>query len=189
MRFDVAAEPTDTTNNEVPAVLNPGGADHDPMPLTEAQAVRTRVWRFERQNGQWAINQLFWDPARMDAAPGQEDVEIWRFDNHSGGWFHPIHVHLVDFKVLDRNGQPPFPHEVGPKDVVYVGEGEVVRVIAKFGPRRGKYMMHCHNVIHEDHDMMTNFEVGQGGPDPVTTAPPKPVSNPLPPLVKPTPPA
>jgi FtsP/CotA-like multicopper oxidase with cupredoxin domain len=58
----------------------------------------------------------------MDAAPGQEDVEIWRFDNHSGGWFHPIHVHLVDFKILDRNGQPPFPHEVGPKDVVYVGE-------------------------------------------------------------------
>ena len=50
-------------------------------------------------------------------------------------------------------------------------------------------MMHCHNVIHEDHDMMTNFEVGQGGPDPVTSAPPRPVSNPLPPLVKPTPPA
>ena len=74
MRFDVVAEPTDTTNNEVPAVLNPGGADHDPMPLTEAQAVRTRDWRFERQNGQWAINQKFWDPARMDAAPGREDM-------------------------------------------------------------------------------------------------------------------
>lgn len=186
MRFDVVAEPTDTANNEVPAVLNPGGADHDPMLLTEAQAVRTRDWRFERQNGQWAINKVFWDPARTDAAPRQEDVEIWRFDNHSGGWFHPIHVHLVDFKVLDRNGKPPLPHEVGPKDVVYVGEGETVRVIARFGPKRGKYMMHCHNVVHEDHDMMVNFEVGQGGPDPVTTAPPRPVSAlPTTPLVKP----
>jgi spore coat protein A, manganese oxidase len=45
--------------------------------------------------------------------------------------------------------------------------------------------MHCHNVIHEDHDMMTNFEVGTGGPDPVAAAPPRAVTNPLPPLVKP----
>jgi hypothetical protein len=29
----------------------------------------------------------------------------------------------------------------------------------KFGPHRGKYMMHCHNLVHEDHDMMTQFEV------------------------------
>jgi FtsP/CotA-like multicopper oxidase with cupredoxin domain len=94
-------------------------------------------------------------------------------------------VHLVDFKILDRNGRPPEPYEIGPKDVVYIGEGETARVIAKFGPRTGKYMMHCHNVVHEDHDMMTNWEVGQGGPDPVTTAPPKPVTKPLPPLVKP----
>jgi len=157
----------------------------DPMPLAAAQAVRTREWRFKRHQGHWSINNQFWDPARMDAAPGQGDVEIWTFDNRSGGWFHPIHVHLTDFKILDRNGQPPQPYEVGPKDVAYAGEGEVVRVIAKFGPRRGKYMMHCHNVIHEDHDMMTNFEVGTGGPDPVTTAPPKPVTDPLPPLVRP----
>jgi spore coat protein A len=186
LRFDVAAEATDASNNEVPAVLNPGGSPFDPMPLTENQAVRTREWRFKRHQGQWSINNQFWDPARMDAAPGQDDVEIWTFDNRSGGWFHPIHVHLTDFKILDRNGRPPLPYEVGPKDVAYAGEGEVVRVIAKFGPRRGKYMMHCHNVIHEDHDMMTNFEVGTGGPDPVTAAPPKPVSQlPTTPLVKP----
>ena len=24
---------------------------------------------------------------------------------------------------------------------------------------RGKYMMHCHNLVHEDHDMMSQFEV------------------------------
>jgi hypothetical protein len=46
--------------------------------------------------------------------------------------------------------------------------------------------MHCHNVVHEDHDMMTNFEVGTGGPDPVTTAPPRPNSQlATTPLVKP----
>jgi spore coat protein A len=41
-------------------------------------------------------------------------------------------------------------------------------------------------VVHEDHDMMTSFEVGTGGPDPVATAPPKPNSQlPTTPLVKP----
>ena len=36
----------------------------------------------------------------------------------------------------------------------------------RFGPQRGRYMMHCHNLVHEDHDMMTQFEVGLDGDDP-----------------------
>ena len=99
----------------------------------------------------------------------------------------------MDFKVLDRRrilnpeeepqpplrfGKPgrPRSYERGAKDVVYVGEKEMVRVVMKFGPRTGKYMMHCHNLVHEDHDMMTQFEVGSGGPDPVDAAPARPIS-------------
>ena len=47
---------------------------------------------------------------------------------------------------------------MGAKDVVYVGENETVKVLAKFDGR-GKYMIHCHNLIHEDHDMMGQFEI------------------------------
>ena len=38
----------------------------------------------------------------------------------------------------------------------------------KFGPHQGRYMMHCHNLVHEDHDMMHQFAVGwkPGQPDP-----------------------
>ncbi len=43
--------------------------------------------------------------------------------NKSGGWFHPVHIHLVDFKILSRNGAA-VAYEQGPKDVVYVGENE-----------------------------------------------------------------
>ena len=85
-------------------------------------------------------------------------MEIWEISNHSGGWFHPTHIHLVDFKILSRNGAAPFPYEQGPKDVVYVGENETVRLLMKF-EGRGKYMIHCHNLVHEDHDMMTQYEV------------------------------
>ena len=61
------------------------------------------------------------------ANPALGEVQIWEIKNTSGGWFHPVHIHLVDFKMLTRNGQPVFNYEQGPKDVVYVGENETVR--------------------------------------------------------------
>jgi FtsP/CotA-like multicopper oxidase with cupredoxin domain len=149
------------------------------MPLQPSQAVRTRDWEFKRRRGAWSINGEFWDSGRIDANPAFGDVEIWRFQNTSGGWFHPIHTHLVDFRILDRNGRPPQVYELGAKDTTYVGENETLRVIARFVPHRGRYMLHCHNLVHEDTHMMTNFEVGQGGPSPLS-APPSPL--PAPPL-------
>ena len=75
----------------------------------------------------------------------------------------------MEFQILDRNGRPPFAFEKGPKDVAYLGENELVRVITRF-EGTGKYMLHCHNMVHEDHDMMVQFEVvdpGQPGFDPL----------------------
>jgi FtsP/CotA-like multicopper oxidase with cupredoxin domain len=173
MAFDVTDEPFDTrdrTWNRIPDRL----VEHEVMRLTESMAVRTRHLRFRRQGGQWTINGTTWQDVidsnfqRVVATPGLGDVEIWEIENRSGGWFHPVHIHLIDFKILDRNGRPPFPWELGPKDVAYTGENETVRVIARFGPHRGRYMVHCHNLPHEDHDMMAQFAVGwrPGEPDP-----------------------
>ena len=61
--------------------------------------------------------------------------------------------------MLDRDGRPALASESGWKDTVLVREGETVRVIARFAPFRGKYVLHCHNLGHEDHSMMANFEV------------------------------
>ena len=111
----------------------------------------------------------------MDADPGIGDIEIWELVNPGSGWFHPIHVHLIDMQMLDRNGMPVRPYERGWKDVFHVGEFEKVRVIGEFGPRNpefkkrfihGKFLMHCHNLVHEDHSMMTVFEVGDEGEGP-----------------------
>ena len=76
-----------------------------------------------------------------------------------------MHIHLVDFKMLTRNGKPVFSYEQGPKDVTFVGENETIRAIMRFGKAGdpttdGRYMIHCHNLPHEDHDMMTQFRVG-----------------------------
>ncbi|MBD1836086.1 multicopper oxidase domain-containing protein [Cyanobacteria bacterium FACHB-472] len=165
MRFDVVRRETD--DSSIPSTLR------YVQPISASSAVRTREFRYERTNGLWVINGKTWDRNRDDANPQIGDVEIWRLYNNSGGWFHPIHLHLIDAQILDRNGKPPFAYEKGWKDVFYVGENESVRVIGKFGPHTGKYMTHCHNSVHEDHDMMGQFQVGKGGPDPITTAPPK----------------
>ncbi len=179
MRFDVVSDAKDRRNNSVPPRLNPGRGAYSPMRLKESDATGPRRrFRFHRKNGLWMINNRTFDPKRVDANPAFNAVEVWECTNNSGGWFHPFHIHLIDFKIIGRgkNGQsPPFPYERGPKDVMYIGGGETVKIVAKFGPRKGRYMMHCHNLVHEDHDMMIQMEVGKGGPSPLA-ARAKPVS-------------
>lgn len=151
MRFDVTAEASD--DFEIPSVLGPG-------PIANpAEAIRTRTWEFERSNGAWVINDKLFEANRIDAFPQFATTEIWEFVNRSGGWLHPIHPHLVEFRMLDRNGAPPKPYETGPKDVVALGPNETIRVAMKFVDFRGVYVFHCHNIEHEDHDMMTQFQV------------------------------
>lgn len=161
MAFDVVGDAVDPANNAVPSELNPTCPT---MLLQPAQAVATRRLKFARNNSRWTINGNTWETVvasgftHVEAKPVKDTVEIWEIENSSGGWFHPTHIHLVDFKILSRNGKPPHPYERGAKDVVYVGENEIVRLLLHF-EGSGKYMIHCHNLIHEDHDMMTQFEV------------------------------
>ncbi|MEA2317897.1 MAG: hypothetical protein QOD44_2086 [Solirubrobacteraceae bacterium] len=179
MAFDVVGEATDPGNNAVPDVLDPLAEVVGRDPST---ATVTRQFDFERHGGQWTINGQTWEDVinsdfqHVLASPAFGAVEIWELRNRSGGWFHPVHIHLIDFKILERNGAPPFPFELGPKDTVYTGENETVRLLIRFGPRQGRYMMHCHNLVHEDHDMMGQFEVGSGGDDPIHAAPAQPLS-------------
>ena len=64
-------------------------------------------------------------------------------------------MHLVDFFVLRRHDELNRqlglrPNEAdSPKDVVYLGPGETIYVLARFGAHKGQYMFHCHNLIHE----------------------------------------
>jgi spore coat protein A, manganese oxidase len=165
MQFEVAR--TESDPSSIPSTLR------FVQPIPESAAVRTREFRYERSNGLWVINGKTWDDQRFDASPQLGDVEIWKIYNNAGGWFHPIHIHLIDMQILDRDGNAPFAYEKGWKDVFYVGENETVRVIGKFGPNTGTYMTHCHNTVHEDHDMMNQFKVGEATVNLASIAPAK----------------
>ena len=52
-----------------------------------------------------------------------------------------------------------FPWERGWKDTVLLNDRETVEILIRFDGYRGRYVMHCHKLEHEDQGMMTNFEV------------------------------
>jgi spore coat protein A len=128
--------------------------------LGESNARLTRKFAFTRapHNGHimWAINGKVFSPSRIDARPKLGSTEIWELTTDA---HHPVHIHLIHFKVLSRNrGEPP-PTDAGWKDTIDLRPFEVARVLARFDGYRGKYVLHCHNLEHEDMMMMANFEV------------------------------
>ncbi len=119
-------------------------------------------------NGKGAL-----DPVTERPALGT--TEIWRWINTTVDT-HPMHTHLVMFRLLDRrpfnvaqfqaNGQivytgppvPPDANEMGWKDTVRVSPGTITRHIAKYVSYVGAYVYHCHILEHEENDMMRPFE-------------------------------
>ena len=83
--------------------------------------------------------------------------------NNSGGWQHPIHIHFEEFQILSRNGQAPPLFEQSRKDVARLGFNEEIRLFFRFRDFVGRYPMHCHNLVHEDHAMMLLWEIDAVG--------------------------
>jgi hypothetical protein len=46
------------------------------------------------------------------------------------------------------------------QDTVAIEDGEDVDVIVRWSGHRGRYVLHCHNLEHEDHSMMARVDVG-----------------------------
>jgi spore coat protein A, manganese oxidase len=153
MAFDVTRAEPDPS--QVPPVLRP--AEH---PADFQAPAQQRFFLFNRQGGYWSINGKQWDPNRVDARPLIDTNEDWILQVDSGGWGHPVHIHLGRFRVLNVEGRPPRPGELeGFKDVVWVGPNQRITVRHQFWNFNGRFVLHCHNGSHEDHDMMVQFEV------------------------------
>jgi len=109
--------------------------------------------------------------------PGIGRPEVWELYNFTAD-AHPIHIHEIQFQVLDRQSlatdeegmatvpavlvddpRPPEPWEAGFKDTVIAYPGEVTRLKARF-TISGLYVWHCHIVEHEDNEMMRPYFIG-----------------------------
>lgn len=149
MRFDVVG--TDRSDETtIPERLSEGFT-----PLDRGRATTTRTFLFgQGRAGVWMINNKPYRPGVPVATPRIGDIEIWRFITDIR---HPIHVHLNHFQVLSRNNKSPGRFDHGWKDTVDVAPAEAVEVIVRFTDYQGTYLVHCHNLEHEDMAMMADF--------------------------------
>ncbi|WP_214104547.1 multicopper oxidase family protein [Acrocarpospora catenulata] len=151
MRFTVDRAARD--DSAIPATLSRVEA------LDPARAAVTRDFEFTSGGMHggtgWLINGMPFDARRVDARPRLGQVEIWRLTSDVS---HPVHLHLAPFQVLSvagerRDGPPEW------KDTVELRETQSVEIITRFTGYRGRYVLHCHNLEHEDMAMMSTFEV------------------------------
>ena len=136
--------------------------------------IKPRPITLDRARMQWRINGLSYDMTKTPIRASRNTVEVWEFRNVAQSMPHPMHIHGFQFQVLQRLGSPTqvgqlaiteqklVPTDLGWKDTVLVWPGETVRVAVDFShPFLGDqvYMLHCHNLEHEDRGMMLNFKV------------------------------
>ncbi|MEV5507693.1 multicopper oxidase family protein [Streptomyces orinoci] len=129
--------------------------------LMPSAAMPVRVFDFRRTHTaddrqMWTINGRPFSTDTVLASPRLGSVERWRF---SSDFHHPVHIHLARFQVVARGGRPPAAADAGWKDTVDVRPYEVVEALVRFAGYKGRYMLHCHNLEHEDMAMMANFQV------------------------------
>jgi spore coat protein A len=154
------------------------------VPIRENESVRTRLLTLNGSDDAddaanmpmvMTLNGAAWhDP--VTEKPVIDTVEIWSLINLTDD-SHPIHLHLVRFRILDRrpfdlftylnentlrytaDAVPPDPNEAGWKDTVRADPGMVTRIIVRFEGYTGRYVWHCHNLEHEDNDMMRPYDI------------------------------
>jgi spore coat protein A len=102
-------------------------------------------------------------------------IEKWRFINTTDD-AHPMHLHLVQFQILERQGfdalawrtnqlklvgkvRLPAANEQGWKDTAVVNRAEVLTILVRFDGYPGRYVYHCHMLEHEDNDMMRPYSI------------------------------
>ena len=151
LRFDVTGR--SANSGRVPAQLRPREAISAP--------VATRRWDLMFSTAgapEWQISGAGFDMDRIDARAQLGTTERWQFVNGSHRP-HPMHIHGVHFRVLDRTNGAVHPGDRAWKDTVMVAVDETVIVQPRFAPYPGRFVFHCHNLEHQEKAMMLQLEV------------------------------
>jgi FtsP/CotA-like multicopper oxidase with cupredoxin domain/peroxiredoxin len=110
-------------------------------------------------SGRFTINDKVFDetkPPEMFLKVGT--AEEWTLKSTQE--FHPFHVHVNPFEVVEKDGKGAIVKRFW-KDTVFVGEDDArpVLVRTRFEHFAGRTVLHCHNLDHEDRGMMKLIEL------------------------------
>ncbi|WP_245966759.1 multicopper oxidase family protein [Sphaerisporangium album] len=155
LRFDVTSRASD--NSRVPNTLRP----LPPMPAATVERDVRLSFDFFSGAPVGLVNGLAYDPNRSDFTVKRGSTEIWNVSNGDSafGIPHTFHMHLVQFRVLARNGGAPLPQDAGLKDTIELPPNSTARVQATFTDYLGRYAYHCHYLEHSTLGMMAQMEI------------------------------
>ncbi|HWP43984.1 MAG TPA: multicopper oxidase domain-containing protein [Blastocatellia bacterium] len=170
MRFDVVSTPW-WFPPDTPPIPDPL-ADLPPIPEPDAFF----TWTFKLVSGTFLINDLTFDPNVPVHTILQGTTEEWHLRNDviAGNWTHPVHIHFEEGRILERTQQlnpgstdPPVVLPLSPgedganarRDVYPLPGQNAVRIRMQFRDFLGRYLIHCHNMNHEDDFMMVRWDI------------------------------
>lgn len=143
------------------------------LPIDIKGASQRKV-RVEMGHMRWLINGESFRPDAFPIDAKRNTTEVWELHNAKQSMPHPMHMHGFQFQVLSRQNSPAqirslgvhgsgrIVSDLGWKDTVLVWPDETVRLAIDFSHEFDgdqTYVFHCHNLEHEDGDMMVNMRV------------------------------
>jgi FtsP/CotA-like multicopper oxidase with cupredoxin domain len=166
MRFDVVNRepwfPPDTP--PIPSVLC-----QMPDPLVPDASF---TFAFTLVNGRFLINGQEFDANRVDHVVLRGSTEEWTLANDvaAGNWNHPVHIHFEEGRIQSRRVRvsqnpdvfqdvPLTFEELGRRDVYPLPPQNRVVMRMRFRDFEGRYLIHCHNMNHEDAFMMVRWDI------------------------------
>jgi FtsP/CotA-like multicopper oxidase with cupredoxin domain len=177
MRFDVIGNTIIPDTPPIPSTL----VELPPIPEPDAFF----EWRFQRPTnpglttcaGQNQINGLAFDENRIDHVILKGSTEEWTLTNDicTNNWTHPVHIHFEEGRILERTVRPNPTGEPNRRDPVALLPDEAasnarrdvyrlpgqnrLRIRLQFRDFVGRYLIHCHNMGHEDDFMMVRWDI------------------------------
>jgi len=95
-------------------------------------------------------------PTKRLRLNGRNTWKLWVGDKQTSTASHPFHIHVNPFQLIDDKGFSYW------KDTLLVsgsdnkGEANAITVISRYDNFDGEFVLHCHNLNHEDQGMMMN---------------------------------
>lgn len=153
MTIEIAGEPTNSPpiplKLRTVAPISLAGAGSRTFTTGVVRSAATGMLHF-------VLNAQQYDPLRIDQVAQLGSTEVITINNVGSGQ-HPIHLHNVQFQLLDASGVPIPRWE----DVIIAQPATQTRFVVKYGLDEfpGMFMLHCHLLQHEDDGMMTDIFV------------------------------
>ena len=107
-----------------------------------------------------------YDLHRIDQTIKLGTAEEWEIINETGAE-HPFHIHINHFQVM-RPGVRP--EDWWWQDTVSLPVDRSVKIRSRFLDYPGRFVLHCHILLHSDLGMMQNVEVVGDGKGPCVAA-------------------